>query len=146
MIPENPFTSTGWHSDHSIEGAGWRMIDIAEALQARKNEFISLRELITRIHLHQPHVSLNDIAEYIYFVNSNGELGEWVQRGIAGSIETTYVDDESYGETDTSLESLLEVVRTEGKMPEVSPRLHYPLPSPQTSLEPPMDFDDDIPF
>ncbi|MFA9593062.1 hypothetical protein [Citrobacter telavivensis] len=123
------------------------MIDIAEALQARKNEFISLRELITRIHLHQPHVSLNDIAEYIYFENSNRELGEWVQKGIAGSIETTYVDDESYEETDTSLESLLQVVRTEGKMPEVSPpRLEYPLPSLQTPLEPPMDFDDDIPF
>lgn len=120
------------------------MLDIAELLKARKSEFISLRELITRIKLHQPHVSESEIAEAIYLEMVNDSMPEWVRRGIAGSIEKTGFN--SY-DADVSLDRLLTVIFDEGFMPEVSPP---PLPSPpqQTSAlsEPPMDFDDDIPF
>ncbi|CNF39546.1 Uncharacterised protein [Yersinia rohdei] len=111
------------------------MLDIAELLKARKSEFISLRELITRIKLHQPHVSESDIAEVIYLEMSNKTMPEWVRRGIAGSIEKTYVDESN--DSDSSLEELLKVVFKLGCMPEVTP---------PPVLEPPMDFDDDIPF
>ena len=96
------------------------MLDIAEVLKARENEFISLRELITRIRLQQPHVSESDIASFLYIENSNRELPEWVKHG---------------GYQDSELVTLLKVIHEEGHMPEVTP------PS-----EPPMDFDDDIPF
>ncbi|MFW5410045.1 hypothetical protein B7L51_015655 [Pectobacterium brasiliense] len=119
------------------------MLDIAELLKARKNEFISLREFITRIHLHQPHVSLKDIADFLYIENSNGGLPEWVKKGIAGSIETTWVDDNNDFDGDTSLRALLNVIHEEGLMPEESPPK---LPIPVAQSEPPMDFDDDIPF
>lgn len=114
------------------------MLDIAELLKARKSEFISLRELIVRIHLHQPHISLKDIADFIYIENSNEELPEWVKKGIAGTIEPTYVDDDY--ESDCSLTSLLSVIHEEGCVPEV----YTPPPAPSVSA--PMEFDDDIPF
>lgn len=119
------------------------MLDIAELLKARKSEFISLRELVTRIQLHQPHVSLKDIADYLYIENSNEELPQWVKRGTAGSIEPTYVDDAIPFDGDTSLQSLLNVIQEEGCMPEVT--LPAP-PQPTTPSEAPLDFDDDIPF
>ena len=109
------------------------MIDIAEVLKARESEFVSLRELVTRIRLQQPHVSESQIADYLYIENSNGDLPEWIKQGIAGTIEPTYTDDDYDG--DPSLTSLLRVIREEGYMPEVTP-----------APEPPMDFDDDIPF
>ncbi|VVT48020.1 hypothetical protein UYSO10_1952 [Kosakonia radicincitans] len=108
------------------------MLDIAEVLKQRKSEFISLRELITRIRLHQPHVSESQIADFLYLEMINKELPEWVRQGIAGSIELTYLD--AGYDSDTSLEALLRVIHEEGHMPEVT------LPP-----EPPMDFDD-IPF
>ncbi|MEI7253540.1 hypothetical protein [Dickeya dadantii] len=123
------------------------MLDIAELLKARKNEFISLREFITRIHLHQPHVSLKDIADFLYIENSNGGLPEWVRKGIAGSIETTWVDDSNHFDSDTSLQSLLNVIHEENGMPEViPPSLVPPVVQPATPSEPTLDFDDDIPF
>ncbi|MBG6245541.1 hypothetical protein CS369_13520 [Candidatus Symbiopectobacterium sp. 'North America'] len=112
------------------------MIDIAELLKARKNEFISLKEFITRIKLHQPHVTETQIADYLYISNENGDFPEWVKQGIAGSIEKTYIDD-SY-ESDVSLEVLLSTIHEQGYMPEVTP--------PPVPIEPHMDFDDDIPF
>ena len=57
------------------------MLDIAEVLKARENEFISLRELITRIRLQQPHVSESDIASFLYIENSDRALPEWVKQG-----------------------------------------------------------------
>ncbi|WP_434478011.1 hypothetical protein, partial [Klebsiella pneumoniae] len=65
------------------------MLDIAEVLKARKSEFISLRELITRIRLQQPHVSESDIANFLYIENANRNLPEWVKQGIASTIEPT---------------------------------------------------------
>ena len=106
------------------------MLDIAEVLKARESEFISLRELITRIRLHQPHVSESDIASFLYIENSDRELPEWVKQGIASTIEGT-----DGGYQDSDLVTLLKVIHEEGHMPEVTP------PS-----EPPMNFDDDIPF
>ncbi|NUW60145.1 hypothetical protein [Cronobacter muytjensii] len=120
------------------------MIDIAELLKARKSEFISLRELITRISLHQPHVSIKDIADFLYIENSNAGLPEWVKKGIAGSIEATYVDDTVAYDTDYSIQSLLKVIHETGDMPQV--RLLASPAAPLVLSEPPMDFDDDIPF
>ncbi|AMW52577.1 hypothetical protein FIV60_09920 [Salmonella enterica] len=129
LIPENPYTSAGWHSRQNQRARGGVMLDIAEVLKARENEFISLRELITRIRLQQPHVSESDIASFLYIENSNRELPEWVKQGIASTIEGT-----DGGYQDSELVTLLKVIHEEGHMPEVTP------PS-----EPPMDFDD-IPF
>ncbi|AKF36909.1 TPA: hypothetical protein PXN30_003348 [Yersinia enterocolitica] len=109
------------------------MLDIAEVLKARESEFVSLRELVTRIRLQQPHVSESQIADFLYIENANGDLPEWVKQGIAGSIELTDTDNNYDG--DPSLISLLKAIREEGYMPEVTP-----------PPEPPMDFDDDIPF
>ncbi|BBG61810.1 hypothetical protein [Providencia rustigianii] len=110
------------------------MIDIAEALKARENEFISLRELITRIRLQQPHVSESQIADFLYIENANKELPAWVKQGIARTIEET-----DGGYEDVELESLLKVIHEQTYMPEVT---EPPMPS-----EPPMDFEDlDIPF
>ena len=105
------------------------MLDIAEVLKARKSEFISLRELITRIRLQQPHVSESDIANFLDIENANRNLPEWVKQGIASTIEPT-----DGGYEDTQLETLLKVIHEEKFMPEVTP-----------PPEPPMDFDD-IPF
>ncbi|AIN13992.1 hypothetical protein [Yersinia pseudotuberculosis] len=109
------------------------MLDIAEVLKARESEFVSLRELITRIRLQQPHVSESQVANFLYIVNEDGDLPEWVKQGIAGTIELTDTDNNYDG--DPSLISLLKAIREEGYMPEVTP-----------PPEPPMDFDDDIPF
>ncbi|CNL75347.1 MULTISPECIES: hypothetical protein [Yersinia] len=109
------------------------MLDIAEVLKARESEFVSLRELITRIRLQQPHVSESQIANFLYIVNEDGDLPEWVKQGIAGTIELTDTDNNYDG--DPSLISLLKAIREEGYMPEVTP-----------PPEPPMDFDDLIPF
>ncbi|CQH51324.1 hypothetical protein ACX1H4_11830 [Yersinia enterocolitica] len=109
------------------------MLDIAEVLKARESEFVSLRELITRIRLQQPHVSESQIANFLYIVNEDGDLPEWVKQGIAGTIELTDTDNNYDG--DPSLISLLKAIREEGYMPEVTP-----------PPEPPMDFDADIPF
>ncbi|MGC6028820.1 hypothetical protein [Enterobacter kobei] len=117
------------------------MLDIAEVLKARESEFVSLRELVTRIRLHQPHVSESQIADFLYIEESNGDLPEWVKQGIAGTIEPTYTDNHYDG--DPSLISLLKAIREEGYMPEVTPTLPT---APPTVSEPPMDFDDDIPF
>lgn len=106
------------------------MLDIAEVLKARESEFISLRELITRIRLQQPHVSEFQIAEFLYVENANKQLPEWFKLGIASTIEAT-----DGGYQDVALETLLKAIHEERCMPEVTP-----LP------EPPMDFDDDIPF
>lgn len=109
------------------------MLDIAELLKERRNEFISLRELITRIRLYQPHVTESQIADFLYLEMVSGGLPDWVKQGIAGAIETTYLN---VGfDSDESLNDLLRVIHKEGHMPEVTP-----------PLEPPMDFDDDIPF
>nr|DAJ82974.1 MAG TPA: DNA primase,Single-stranded DNA-binding protein, DnaG, Single-strand DNA-Binding Protein.5A [Caudoviricetes sp.] len=122
------------------------MLDIAELLKARKKEFISLREFITRIHLYQPHVSLKDIADFLYIEDSNGGLPEWVKKGVAGSIETTWVDD-NHMESDTSLHSLLNVIHEFDEMPEVlPPALTSSTVTRIVPSEAPMDFDDDIPF
>lgn len=113
------------------------MIDIAEALKARENEFISLRELIIRIRLQQPHVSESQIADFLYIENANRQLPDWVKKGIASTIEGT-----DGGYEDVELETLLKVITEETYMPEVSPP-----PTPSPAQEPPMDFDDiDIPF
>ncbi|WP_404273472.1 hypothetical protein [Yersinia similis] len=109
------------------------MLDIAEVLKARESEFVSLRELITRIRLQQPHVSESQVANFLYIVNEDGDLPEWVKQGIAGTIELTDTDNNYDG--DPSLISLLKAIREEGYMPEVTP-----------PPEPPMDFEDDIPF
>lgn len=109
------------------------MLDIAEVLKARESEFVSLRELVTRIRLQQPHVSESQIADFLYIENANGDLPEWVKRGIAGTIEPTDTDNNYDGDPD--LISLLKAIRDEGYMPEVTP-----------PPEPPMDFDDLIPF
>lgn len=107
------------------------MLDIAEMLKVRESEFISLRELITRIRLQQPHVSESQVADFLYIENENGGLPEWVKQGIAKSIEVT-----DGGYDDVSLESLLKAIHEEGYMSEVTP-----------PPQPPMDFDDiDIPF
>lgn len=106
------------------------MLDIAEVLKARESEFISLRELITRIRLQQPHVSESKIADFLYIENANGELPSWVKQGIASTIEPT-----DNGYNDVELEALLKAIHEEGHVPEVTP-------PPQA----PMDFDDDIPF
>lgn len=117
------------------------MLDIAEVLKARESEFVSLRELIKRIRLHQPHVSETQIADFLYIQQANGELPEWVRQGIAGTIEPTYTDD-GY-DADPSLISLLKAIREEGYMPEVTPKIQV---APIVVSQPPMDFDDDIPF
>ncbi|AUO65429.1 hypothetical protein OGV87_10160 [Citrobacter sp. CK183] len=117
------------------------MLDIAEVLKARESEFVSLRELVTRIRLHQPHVSETQIADFLYIEESNGDLPEWVKQGIAGTIEPTYTDNHYDG--DPSLISLLKAIREEGYMPEVAPKIEL---ARSTVSEPPMDFDDDIPF
>ncbi len=109
------------------------MLDIVEVLKARESEFVSLRELVTRIRLQQPHVSESQIADFLYIQNDNGDLPEWVKQGIAGTIEPTDTYNDFDG--DPSLISLLKAIREEGYMPEVTP-----------PPEPPMDFDDDIPF
>lgn len=114
------------------------MIDIAEYLKSRKNEFISLRELIERIKLHQPHVQETEIAEFLYIELLNGNLPEWVKQGIAGNIEKTWINGDDY-DSDMSLEQLLKIIFELGFMPVATP------PSPEA--EPPMDFDDlNIPF
>ncbi|HHQ2474933.1 TPA: hypothetical protein ACSPJ5_004438 [Klebsiella pneumoniae] len=105
------------------------MLDIAEVLKTRKSEFISLRELITRIRLQQPHVSESQIADFLYIQNTNRELPELVKQGIASTIEPT-----DGGYQDIELEALLKAIHEEGRMPEVTP-----------PPGPPMDFDD-IPF
>ncbi|ENL8715904.1 TPA: hypothetical protein ACS624_000324 [Klebsiella michiganensis] len=117
------------------------MLDIAEVLKARESEFVSLRELVTRIRLHQPHVSESQIADFLYIEEANGDLPEWVKQGIAGTIEPTYTDNNYDG--DPSLISLLKAIREEGYMPEVTPTIQA---APPVVSEPPMDFDDDIPF
>ncbi|MGN5573861.1 hypothetical protein [Enterobacter sp. Lyrl_3] len=117
------------------------MLDIAEVLKARESEFVSLRELVTRIHLHQPHVSETQIADFLYIQESNGDLPEWVKQGIAGTIEPT--DTGNHYDGDPSLISLLKAIREEGYMPEVKPTLQT---APPAVSQPPMDFDDDIPF
>ncbi|HBR5525283.1 MULTISPECIES: hypothetical protein [Klebsiella] len=117
------------------------MLDIAEVLKARESEFVSLRELVTRIRLHQPHVSESQIADFLYIEEANGDLPEWVKQGIAGTIEPTDTDNNYDG--DPSLISLLKAIREEGYMPEVTPTLQAAQP---VVSEPPMDFDDDIPF
>ncbi|CQH45463.1 hypothetical protein ACSOQ3_001096 [Yersinia enterocolitica] len=85
------------------------MLDIAEVLKARESEFVSLRELITRIRLQQPHVSESQIANFLYIVNEDGDLPEWVKQGIAGTIELTDTDNNYDG--DPSLISLLKATR-----------------------------------
>lgn len=118
------------------------MLDIAEVLKARASEFVSLRELVTRIRLHQPHVSESQIADFLYIEEANGDLPEWVKQGIAGTIEQT--DTDNHYDGDPSLTSLLKAIREEGYMPEVTPTLEIARP---TASEPPLDFDDsDIPF
>jgi len=117
------------------------MLDIAEVLKARESEFVSLRELVTRIRLHQPHVSESQIADFLYIEEANGDLPEWVKQGIAGTIEPTDTDNNYDG--DPTLISLLKAIREEGYMPEVTPMLQT---APPAVSEPPMDFDDDIPF
>lgn len=117
------------------------MLDIAEVLKARESEFVSLRELVTRIRLHQPHVTESQIADFLYIEEANGDLPEWVKQGIAGTIELT--DTENNYDGDPSLISLLKAIREEGYMPEVTPTLQT---VPPTVSEPPMEFDDDIPF
>lgn len=99
------------------------MLDIAEVLKARESEFVSLRELITRIRLQQPHVSESQIANFLYIVNEDGDLPEWVKQGIAGTIELTDTDNNYDG--DPSLISLLKAIREEGYMPEVTPPLSH---------------------
>lgn len=119
------------------------MLDIAEVLKARESEFVSLRELITRIRLQQPHVSESEIADFLYLENGSGDLPEWVKQGIAKSIETT-----DGGYEDVELVSLLKAIREEGHMPEVTPgwvRAEVQVAKSQAT-EPPMDFEDDIPF
>lgn len=117
------------------------MLDIAEALKARENEFISLRELITRIRLQQPHVSESQIADFLYIENANRRLPEWVKKGIASTIEGT-----DGGYEDVELEALLKVITEETYMPEVTPPVSQPQAQKSSVQEPPMDFDDDIPF
>ncbi len=117
------------------------MLDIAEALKARENEFISLRELITRIRLQQPHVSESQIADFLYIENANRQLPEWVKKGIASTIEGT-----DGGYEDVELEALLKVITEETYMPEVTPPVSQPQAQKSSVQEPPMDFDDDIPF
>lgn len=119
------------------------MLDIVEVLKARESEFVSLRELVTRIRLQQPHVSESQIADFLYIENANGDLPEWVKQGIAKSIEST-----DGGYHDVELVALLKAIRDEGYMPEVTPKLHEPMLQVAKSkvTEPPMDFDDDIPF
>ncbi|EPD1271085.1 hypothetical protein ACR6AX_001242 [Escherichia coli] len=93
------------------------MIDIAEVLKAREWEFISLRELITRIQLHQPHVSYSQIADFLYLKECAIELPEWVKQGIAGTIESTYVDLSNQYNSDPALTDLLEVIRERNSVP-----------------------------
>lgn len=107
------------------------MIDIAEYLKARDSEFISLRELVTRIRLQQPHITESQIADFLYLENTVGGLTEWVQQGIAGTLEPTFEDD---FDGDPSLVQLLKVIREEGYMPEVKVA--------DNSIY----FDEDIPF
>ncbi|HIG9579611.1 TPA: hypothetical protein ACYEKW_000938 [Escherichia coli] len=87
------------------------MIDIAEELKARVGEFISLREFITRIKLHQPHVSYSQIADFLYLNECAIELPEWVKQGIAGTIKSTHVDFSYRYDSDPTLTELLEVIR-----------------------------------
>lgn len=117
------------------------MLDIAEVLKARESEFVSLRELVKRIRLHQPHVSEAQIADFLYIQETNGDLPEWVKQGIAGTIEPTDTDNNYDG--DPSLILLLKAIREEGYMPEVTPKIQVAQP---VVSQPPMDFDDDIPF
>lgn len=121
------------------------MLDIAEVLKARESEFVSLRELVTRIRLQQPHVSESQIADFLYIENANGDLPELVKQGIAKSIETT-----DGGYEDVALTSLLKAIREEGYMPEVTVIPEWAGAKVQVAnskvAEPPMDFDDDIPF
>ncbi|WP_241609337.1 hypothetical protein [Rosenbergiella australiborealis] len=108
------------------------MIDIAEFLKARDSEFVSLRELVTRIRLQQPHITESQIADFLYLEEVGGEMPEWIQQGIAGTIVPTDTDNDYDG--DPSLVSLLKIIREEGYMPEVTPP------------EEPLEFTDDIPF
>lgn len=117
------------------------MLDIAEVLKARESEFVSLRELVTRIRLYQPHVSESQIADFLYIEEANGDLPEWVKQGIAGTIEPTDTDNNYDG--DPTLISLLRVIREEGYMPEVTPEIRT---VPSAVSESSMNFDDDIPF
>ncbi|EMM6764537.1 hypothetical protein ROS60_004862 [Pluralibacter gergoviae] len=106
------------------------MLDIAKVLKERDSEFISLRELISRIRLQQPHVDESQVADFLYIQHQEKNLGEWVKQGIAKTIEPT-----DGGYEDVELESLLKAIHEEKCVPEI---IESPWPK--------IDFDDDIPF
>ncbi|EIZ2109414.1 hypothetical protein MOQ95_004027 [Salmonella enterica] len=126
------------------------MIDIAEHLKEKEREFISLRELFTRIKQHQPNVTDVDIAKFLLLkmeeraeINNSNQFDQevdfpfwydddFVKRGVCGFVPRVWRDD-------PNLEDLLNGILSQGEMP-TKPMVENPI------VETPMDFEDDIPF
>ncbi|CAD7363226.1 hypothetical protein E0V34_15415 [Escherichia coli] len=106
------------------------MIDIAELLNAEKNNFISLRELIERIKLSQPKATTSQIVSFLY--QTRQKLPEWVKWDEMMGIEQT---SENPFDGDWSLSEVLEGILRLGFVPEV-----------EDSVPLAIDDSDDIPY
>ncbi|WP_308317794.1 hypothetical protein [Serratia marcescens] len=119
-------------------------LNILADLEAKEQEFISVRELFERIRLLQPHVTDAEIAKWLSWLTKNRQLPEFVWRNRRGDIEPTEWNEDP--EFDRLLDIVLEdgavpIVRIQSSVNKIPSGLMASNPS-----DPPMDFDDDIPF
>ncbi|OCJ22823.1 hypothetical protein [Serratia sp. 14-2641] len=119
-------------------------LNILADLEAKDREFISVRELFERIRVLQPHVTDIEIAKWLSWLTKSKQPPEFVWRNRRGDIESTQWND------DPDFDSLIDIVLEEGTVPIIKvdtavKKIPTGLVT-VTSSEPPMDFDDDIPF
>lgn len=115
-------------------------LNILADLRSKELEFISVGELFERIRLLQPHVTDVDIAKWLSWRAKNKPLPEFVLLNQRGDIESTDWNQ------DPDFDRLIDIVLEDGCVPTV--KLSPPNPDGINNnlSEPPMDFDDDIPF
>ncbi|AEF47193.1 hypothetical protein SerAS12_4095 [Serratia sp. AS12] len=113
-------------------------LNILADLEAKEQEFISVRELFERIRLLQPHVTDIEIAKWLAWLIKNKQQPEFVWRNKRGDIETTNWNE------DPDFDRLIDIVLEEGIVPIVKRAPTNVVTN--IALDVPMDFDDDIPF
>lgn len=119
-------------------------LNILADLEEKEREFISVRELFERIRTLQPHVTDVEIAKWLSGLTKKRQPPEFVWRNRRGDIESTNWNE------DPDFDRLIDIVLEDGTVPitkldTVVKKIPTSLVT-VTSLETPMDFDDDIPF
>ncbi|EMY5447977.1 hypothetical protein AATK19_002377 [Salmonella enterica] len=122
------------------------MIDIAEIIKDKEREFISLRELFTRIKLQYPNYTDVDIAKFFLLLRKEGSVFSNGENPLYGYFIPSLVKQDFCGFTgtqwgceDPDLIDLLEHILLKEGMP-TNEIVENPM------VETPLDFDDDIPF